>query len=122
MISTTYEQRRCLERLNHEALVGHQLKRLNALLACVLPHNAFYAEKLAGISLPITSMEEIAQLPFTYKDEIAHTTHSDFSANLTYPVENYIRLHRTSGTRGRPAVILDTAEDWQWWVDTWQFV
>ncbi|MFT7640197.1 MAG: phenylacetate-CoA ligase [Pirellulaceae bacterium] len=41
------------------------------------------------------------------------------AANLTYPLERYVRYHQTSGTRGRPMVVLDTAADWQWWLDTW---
>jgi phenylacetate-CoA ligase len=39
-----------------------------------------------------------------------------------YALEQYRRYHRTSGTRGRPMVILDTPSDWQWWIDTWQYV
>ncbi|HUE72309.1 MAG TPA: AMP-binding protein, partial [Pirellulaceae bacterium] len=46
----------------------------------------------------------------------------EFAANLTYPLPKYVRYHRTSGTRGRPMAVLDTAEDWQWWIDSWQFV
>jgi phenylacetate-CoA ligase len=53
---------------------------------------------------------------------IGESSDSDFAANLTYPVERYTRFHRTSGTRGHPLVVLDTAADWQWWLDTWQFV
>jgi phenylacetate-CoA ligase len=34
----------------------------------------------------------------------------------------YQRYHRTSGTKGKPMVILDTSQDWQWWIDTWQYV
>ena len=28
----------------------------------------------------------------------------------------------TSGTHGRPLAVLDTPDDWQWWIDCWQFV
>jgi phenylacetate-CoA ligase len=41
---------------------------------------------------------------------------------LTYPLSRYVRYHHTSGTRGRPMPVLDTAADWQWWIDCWQFV
>jgi len=44
------------------------------------------------------------------------------TANHTYAIERYTRFHRTSGTRGKPLVVLDTPDDWQWWVDTWQYV
>ncbi|MCG8583582.1 MAG: phenylacetate--CoA ligase family protein, partial [Pirellulales bacterium] len=41
---------------------------------------------------------------------------------LTFPVADYVRLHQTSGTKGRPLVVLDTAEDWHWWIECWQHV
>ena len=115
--------RRRLEGLDADALVAHQLDRLNGLLSTILPHNRFYAEKLANLQLPIDSMETFYQLPFTYKEELGQFSHDgDLTANLTYPVERYVRFHRTSGTRGRALVVLDTAEDWQWWKNAWQYV
>jgi len=123
MYHTSFEERRRIESLDAEALSRHQLKRLNALLQTILPQNRFYAEKLAGLKLPIESLDALAGIPFTYKDELAGThAHGNLAANLTYPPEDYVRFHRTSGTRGRPITVLDTAEDWQWWVEGWQFV
>jgi phenylacetate-CoA ligase len=122
MMGNTFEQRRELESLDSETLAGYQLDKLNSLLGKVLPQNHFYREKLAGLRLPLESMDQLADLPFTFKDELANSPHEGFTANLTYTIERYTRFHRTSGTRGRPMVVLDTAEDWQWWVDTWQFV
>lgn len=122
MLGTTFERRRELERLTGNELARFQLDRLNRLLAKILPQNHFYAEKLAGLRLPLASLDELAGLPLTTKDELARTSRGDVAANHTFPREHYVRFHRTSGTRGRPLVILDTADDWQWWVDTWQFV
>ena len=122
MIKTTFEQRRELERLDPEALARHQLDKLNALLAKVLPQNRFYHDKLPELRLPVESMEQLADLPFTFKDELAGAAHDDLTANLTYAIADYVRFHRTSGTRGRPMIVLDTRDDWQWWIDTWQFV
>ena len=62
-------------------------------------------------------------MPFTFKDELQEAGNGgDYAANLTYPIERYARYHRTSGTRGRPLVVLDTLDDWNWWIETWQFV
>jgi len=33
-----------------------------------------------------------------------------------------VRAHQTSGTTGNPILVLDTAEDWDWWIATWQYV
>lgn len=122
MSATNYESRRRTERLSREELTQHQLVRVNGLLAKILPHNQFYARKLAGIDLPLKSLGELAQFPFTTKDELIGEGPYDCAANLTYSIDHYVRFHRTSGTRGRPLVVLDTADDWQWWLEAWQYV
>lgn len=121
MTAHTPHERRKLEALEPWALKQHQLARLNALLATILPANRFYAEKLGSIELPIHSYEELDQLPYTFKEELIDRQHGDVAANRTYPLDRYVRYHQTSGTSGRPIVVLDTAEDWNWWVDAWQF-
>ncbi len=105
-------------------LAAHQLARLNRLLETILPGNRFYADKLAGISLPLQSLDQLKAWPYTSKDELQEASRGDhdYAANRTYPLERYVRFHRTSGTRGRPLAVLDTLEDWAWWMDTWQFV
>ena len=122
MITTTYDQRRDLEQLDATALADHQLVRLNQLLSQILPHNRFYADKLAARETPLKSLDELNEFPFTNKNELVVGEHGWAPVNLTYPVETYSRFHRTSGTQGRPLVVLDSPSDWQWWIDTWQFV
>ncbi len=119
------ETRRQLELLEADALVSYQLDALNRLLDDVLPSNAFYAEKLSRIRRPIRSLDELAELPFTFKEELLEhdlDANTSRARNLTYEIGRYVRFHQTSGTRGRPLVVLDTADDWQWWLDAWQFV
>src|SRR5437763_1374574 len=115
MLRTTPDDRRKLQRLPRAELVRHQLARLNDALNEILPHNRFYAEKFARtLEPPLTSLEQLAQLPFTFKDELVTAKHGDdFAANLTYPLERYVRYHHTSGTRGRQMPVLDTTADWQ---------
>jgi phenylacetate-CoA ligase len=129
MTCASFEQRRRWERLSRPELARHQLSRLNQLLAAVLPSNKFYADKLGGVSPPLRSLEELSLFPDTHKSELVELADGQagagtrlLSANATYPAERYLRYHRTSGTHGRPLVVVDTAEDWQWWIDTWQFV
>jgi phenylacetate-CoA ligase len=110
MPRTSPQQRRQLESLAPEALAQHQLSRVNSLLAEVLPQNRFYEEKLSSANLSLSSLEELADLPYTFKDELTSTS-GEFAANLTYPADRYVRYHRTSGTRGRPIVVLDTVAD-----------
>jgi phenylacetate-CoA ligase len=117
------EELRRLESLDPAALDAHQLARLNALLAKILPQNRFYADKLGGLTTPLESLDDLADLPFTLKDELFDTRPGNsYAANLTYEPSVYRRFHQTSGTRGRPLAVLDTAEDWAWWMDCWDTI
>jgi len=127
-----FDERRWVERLPRGELRALQLERLKRLLATILPDNQFYARKLAEFRTPPESLDELAQWPFTTKGElIAKSLANDdrtepvsarLAANRTFPLDRYVRCHRTSGTRGEPLVVLDTADDWQWWIEGWQFV
>lgn len=120
---TTATQRREFEQFGADALGDRQLTLLNRLLQSIIPKNEFYTAKLGGANLPLTSMAQLDEFAYTFKDELLGGESSGgFAANLTFPPEQYTRFHRTSGTRGRPMVVLDTANDWQWWMESWQYV
>jgi phenylacetate-CoA ligase len=97
-----------------------QRGRLEAMLPAVLRSNRFYREKL-GSSV---DLDRWIDLPFTTKRELSddQAAHLPFGTNLTEPLERYTRLHQTSGTTGKPLRILDTAESWEWWKESWRFV
>jgi phenylacetate-CoA ligase len=115
--------RRRMEGLEREALQRYQLARFNELLDLILPHNTFYARKFAHVTRPVDSLEAFRELPFTTKEELVATdSPQGLAANMTWPMERYVRFHQTSGTHGRPLAVFDTAEDWQWWMDCWQYV
>jgi phenylacetate-CoA ligase len=123
MSATSHDERRRIQGLDRAALEALQLEKLNRLLAEVHANSAFYQRKLAGCPKQIGSLAELAALPQTSKDELQPATGGEpFAANCTYPIDRYVRCHQTSGTRGRPLVVLDTAEDWRWWIDCWQYV
>jgi phenylacetate-CoA ligase len=123
MATSPFEQRRRLESLSRTALAEHQLKHLNELLAAILPQNKFYAEKFAHCPNQLDSLEQLSVLPMTNKDELITTSGSlALPKNLTWPVDHYVHYHQTSGTHGRPLSVFDTADDWRWWLDCWQFV
>jgi len=102
-----------------------QLYRLREMLASVLETNAFYRQKLieAGItdSNDVQTLTDYQQLPFTTKEELSadQVSHPPYGTNLTFPLEQYTCLHRTSGTTGSPLRWLDTAESWDWWGKCW---
>jgi phenylacetate-CoA ligase len=95
-----------------------QWARLSAQLPELQRENSFYRAKL-----PKTA-RELRELPFTTKSELSQdqAAHPPFGTNLTYPIEQYVRLHQTSGTTGHPLRFLDTRESWDWWRECWQSV
>ncbi len=114
--------------MDAESLRSYQLNRLNQLLVEILPGNQFYSGRFEdsgfGTATPqLESLNRVCELPYTHKsDLIDDESPAGFARNLTYPISCYCRFHRTSGSRGRPMVVLDTAEDWKWWMETWQYV
>lgn len=117
------QRRNDLRSLNRLALETLQLDKLNRLLAEVRHTNPLYGPKLRSAPERLESISQLAELPFTIKDDLLPDSPHDYGcANLTYEPHRYVRYHQTSGTRGRPLAVLDTAEDWRWWVECWQFV
>ena len=95
-----------------------QLGKLRAGLTQVLATNAFWRDRLSGVS----SWGDFERLPMTTKSEILadQAAHPPFGSNLTHPLERYVRLHQTSGSSGdQPLRWLDTVESWEWWERIW---
>ena len=115
-----------LETASRSLIEEHQLARLQLGLTRILPANRFYQEKLfkGRASISMDSLADLSRLPFTTKRELVadQDAHPLFGSNLTYPLGNYIRLHQTSGTTGRPLKVLDTQESWNWWAECWTCV
>ena len=110
-----------------ESIRAQQLEQLRSLIRAVRPANAFYENKLnaAGIDDSIASLDDFAErCPFTTKDELVadQTAHTPYGTNLSFPIDQYNRIHQTSGTTGQPLRWLDTPESWQSMLENWQMV
>ena len=114
--------RQSMQRLDRDSLEQHQLQRLNDLLEAVLPTNHFYAHKFSGVAPQLASLDQLGNLPYTSKAELVGEDEDGWATNRTFERTRYTRFHQTSGTRGRPLIVLDTAEDWHWWIEGWQYV
>jgi phenylacetate-CoA ligase len=101
-----------------------KLERFRGLLREILPHNDFYATKLARFpaARDIASFAELADWPFTFKEELVAAAADGLPGNLTWPRDRFVRFHQTSGTHGRPLPVFDTAADWEWWMDCWRAI
>ncbi len=84
------------------------MESLQDLLGLVLERNPFQRARLAA--------SDPAALPPLTKRELLddQAAHPPFGTNLTYPLDRYVRLFKTSGVTGAPLKVLDTAEDWAW--------
>ncbi len=101
-----------IETLSCAELAAREENALANQFAYLMTHSAFYQEKFRGAQKTITRAE-LATLPFTEKDELraSQETHPPFGNYLAAPIENVSRVHKTSGTTGRPLYIALTARD-----------
>ena len=122
MLADNRKFRAELTSLPREQLRELQARKLSEIWDRSISKNRFYQHKLGNYAKKPKSPADLAEIPFTTKDELLGDMPSSISKNLTFDIAEYTRLHRTSGTKGKPMAVLDTPADWQWWIDTWQFV
>jgi phenylacetate-CoA ligase len=110
--------------LDSEQILQLQTNKLQALLAEILPANAFYSSKFQQARLNpahIKSLADLKSIPFTTRAEVQEdqVKHPPYGTNLTYAIGHYHRLCQTSGTHGKPLRWLDTKQSWDWMLDCW---
>lgn len=92
-----------------------QLARFKALVERVTQTSPFYQKKLAEAGVranDLNSLEEIAKLPFTTKDELRYNYPWGM---FTVPLKEVVRIHASSGTTGKPVVGGYTRADLKLW-------
>ncbi len=112
-----------LETLTPAAIRIVQREKLYAMLDAILPDNAFYQKKLQGID-PELAAADWSKLPFTTRAEIQadQAANPPFGTNLSFPLNDYVRFHQTSGSAGVPMRWLDRPCDWAWWHRLWHTI
>ncbi len=105
-----------IETMPRRELEKLQLDRLNSTLERAAG-SPFYAPRLTGKGVApggLRSLEEIASLPFTTKDDLRSDEGHPYGF-LTVARKELIRLHSSSGTTGRPTTIFHTRRDIVTW-------
>lgn len=100
-----------------EARQALQLTRLQTTVERVYSRVPFYRDKLdrAGVNPDsITSLKDIAKLPFTVKDELRQTYPYGL---LACDRSELVEIHTSSGTTGTPVVGAYTESDLDLWSD-----
>jgi phenylacetate-CoA ligase len=99
-----------IETMDPAERLVHQAQRLaNLIRRLVNQASPFWTEKLAGVDPDaIRTLEYLATLPFTTKSELRDTFPFGM---LAVPLSETIRIHASSGTRGKPTVVAYTRAD-----------
>ncbi|MBM9614742.1 phenylacetate--CoA ligase [Desulfobulbus rhabdoformis] len=104
-----------IESLPRAGLESIQLKRLQALVHRMYDNVLPYKKKMdqAGVKPgDIQSLKDLSKLPFTTKDDLRENYPFGLFAT---PMDDVIRIHATSGTTGKPAVVGYTQADINLW-------
>jgi phenylacetate-CoA ligase len=95
-----------------------QLQRIRAVVERAYQHVELFRTRMEERNLKpeeISSIDDIAKLPFTLKSDLRDTYPFGLFAS---PMKDVVRLHVSSGTTGKPIVVAYTKED----VDVWTSV
>lgn len=105
------------ETMPREEIKKLQSRKLCALVKYVYSNVPHYREKMqkAGV-IPgdIKSVDDLAKLPFTYKQDLRDTYPFGLFAT---PMEQIVRIHASSGTTGKQTVVGYTAHDIDMWAE-----
>jgi phenylacetate-CoA ligase len=113
------------ETRDRNQIEAHQRSLLSHMFEEIFTHNAFYRRKYGAAGWSgIPSLDDWDRFPFTTKAELSQDAAENppYGSNLTYPMARYVRLHQTSGTTGKPLVVLDTPESWEAWKKSWGYI
>ena len=108
-----FHEAETLERGKLEELQVQRLKKTIEQAA----NSPYYSEVFKKNSITpsiIKTADDITKLPFTTKDDLR----SQYPYGLlTQPLDNFVRLHASSGTTGTPTAVLYTQKDLDTWAD-----
>lgn len=108
---------RRLESLDRESIKKIQLERLKLTVRRLYENVPFYrsAFKSRGVSPDdIRSLDDLKRLPMVSKHDLRENYPFGL---LAVPREECVRVHASSGTTGKPTLVLYTREDLQNWTE-----
>ncbi len=94
-----------------------QARRLRETVARVMATVPLYRERLGGAGVQpadIASVDDLRSLPFTTKEDLRQSYPFGL---FTTPLDEVVRIHGSSGTRGKPTLVGYTAEDIDLWAE-----
>ncbi len=102
-----------IETIQPADLRAYQERLWRTQWSFVRSRSALYRNKLGSLVQRDFDLDTLQDLPLTTKDELkdAQTRSWPFGDHVACEPEQIIRIHRTSGTTGRPMVIAYSAKD-----------
>ena len=107
-----------IECMDPEQLREIQNRRLKKIVNYVYHNTPFYRKKFQEMDLSpddIQGIEDITKLPFTEKTDLRDTYPFGLAA---VPMSQIVRIHASSGTTGKPVVVLYTRKDISMWTES----
>lgn len=104
--------------MDREQLHEIQSKRLVKMVDYVYHNTPFYRRKFQEMGLvpeDIRGIEDIGKLPFTDKLDLRDNYPFGLAA---VPMSQIVRIHASSGTTGKPVVVLYTRKDLAMWAES----
>ena len=104
-----------IEIASRDEISALQLQRMQQTLRHAYDNVAMYRDRFdaQGIhSGDLQSLEDLAKFPFTYKDDLRANYPFGLAA---VPRDQLVRIHASSGTTGKPTVVVYTQND----IDVW---
>lgn len=107
-----------IECMDHGQLREIQSMRLKKMVQYVYHNTPFYRKKFQEMDLSpddINIIDDIGKLPFTNKLDLRDNYPFGLAA---VPMSQIVRIHASSGTTGKPVVVLYTRKDLTTWAES----
>ncbi|WP_206808823.1 phenylacetate--CoA ligase family protein [Paradesulfitobacterium ferrireducens] len=112
-----------IETMSPAKLKEWESELIQKQLVYVMQNSPFYQRKFAEAGVnpeKVKRIEDLAQLPFTTKEELRRSQEEapPLGLHAAVPMEKVIRIHSSSGTTGRPSYVGITNNDHRNWTHT----
>ena len=107
-----------IECMDRDQLREIQSRRLKKIVNYCYHNTPFYRKKFQEMDLTpddINGIEDLCKLPFTEKTDLRDTYPFGLAA---VPMSQIVRIHASSGTTGKPVVVLHTRKDIAMWTES----
>jgi len=105
------------EKMGREEKRALQLERLQYIVKYCYDNIKFYKDKFDAIGLKpedIKTLEDITKIPFTIKSDLRDNYPFGL---LAKPLDDMVRVHASTGTSGKPTVVVYTENDLEMWTE-----